>query len=409
MTASPLALALALVFAGALAPRPAGAGQVDARVGKVDARTVDNEVALAHAARALDAGDAHAAMAHLARVDLSAPSLPAFRRAALEGRALVLLGRTAEAMLPLREAATLAASCGAALGVPLELALARAERASGDCRAALRALRRAGSLASFDEDSVVLQAACHEDLDEPQAAAADLDAGLAARPGSLRLRRARARLLLSRGLVLAAAPDVRSLLAAPEPLTADEALALAGELSSVGAAAADALAIDVMDRARQAHPDDVRLPATLARLLRARTPRLAAETAHVAALLDDSLRLDHAELEREAGAFASALRANAAGGDPAGGGVARLRQRLAILVDARAWDRALALEPRLVAAGLRDAPVTYALAYASLRVGDPARAEALVDEVTDPAFFERATALRAAIAACAHTDEPCAP
>lgn len=402
-------LALALVFAAAPAPRPARVGQVDARAGQVDARAVDNEVALAHAALALDAGDAHAAMAHLARVDLLAPSLPAFRRAALEGRALVLLGRAAEAALPLREAASLAASRGAALGAPLELALARAERASGDCRAALRALRRAGSLPSFDDDSMVLQAECHQELDEPQAAAADLDAALAARPGSLRLRHVRARFLLGRGLPLAAASDVRALLAAPEALTADEAIALAGELSAVGAAAADALAIEVMDRARQAHPEDARLPATLARLLRARAPRLAAGTAHVAALLDDSLRLDHAELEREAGAFAGALRANAASGDPDGESVARLRQRLAILVDAHAWDRALALQPRLLAAGLRDAPVTYALAYASLQVGDPARAEALLDEVTDPAWFERATALRAAIAACARTEEPCAP
>lgn len=400
MNGTPLLLALDLTLALAGAPAVGS---------EVDRRSIVAEVALAEAAAALDApagGDANAAMAHLARVDPGAPNLPAFRRAALEGRALVALGRLAEAVVPLREAAALATSNGAALDVSLELALARAEHANGEHRAALRALRRAGPEVFFEEEAVLVQADSHQRLGEITAAAADLDAGLAALPSSSTLRRARASLLLTQGLSRAAAEDVRALLAAPTAaLTADDALVLAGELSAVGDGGAQALAVEVLDSARARHPEDARLPATLARLLREDAPRQAVGSERAAALLDDTHRLDLAELEREAGTWRHALRENAAGGEPA----ARLRQRLAILVDARAWDRVLALEPRLRAVGLDDAAITYALAYASLQVGDPGRAEALLNDVIDPAWFERATALRAAVASCARTEEPCAP
>ena len=65
--------------------------------------------------------------------------------------------------------------------------------------------------------------------------------------------------------------------------------------------------------------------------------------------------------------------------------VAKARQRLGLLLEAESWDRAVALEDRLVRLGLADDDgVGYGLGYAWFRIGDLARAERWLQGIPTP-------------------------
>ena len=86
----------------------------------------------------------------------------------------------------------------------------------------------------------------------------------------------------------------------------------------------------------------------------------------------------------------------------------RLRSRLAALVDDGAFDEVLALRERVAAQGFfNDDNVRYAIAFAACATGDDVLADDTLDDIAEPAVFERATALRAAVAACRTTEQPC--
>jgi hypothetical protein len=360
------------------------------------------EVLLAHASWLLERGDASAA---LAIVGSSQPAfaslapLQQFCKLRIEGFALLALGRSADAAAPLREARELLA----AQPVPREveehdeLALARAEAAAGQCAHALRALRRAGPRSVFAQPAAVaVQARCQAERGDDDAALRTLDAALASSfppvtpvtPVS-EMHELRARLLLERGMRGAAAPDVDVL---ARVLAADALAALAEDWH----AAAPELSRVLVDAGVARFPDDARFPALDARLTRIAAPRAAAQAALRAGLLDDRARADAVELLRATGDVAAARRV-----PRTDDGAQELRQRLALAVDAAEWDRAVALQPRLVRAGLVDDAVAYALAWAHHEVGNDVDAERLLDGIDDAAWFERATQLRAIIAAAA--------
>ncbi len=352
-----------------------------------------DELALAQAEEALAHGDAKTALDALGRVADPPAARHAFRRARLQGLALLAVGRDAEAAAPLRAAQAAAQNSGAALSTSMEIALGTAERAAGRCEAALAALSRAGDAVHVDDKAVLVQADCDKRAGNLARAVDDLNAGIAAH-ATTRLRAERLRLLCGAGLD--DEDDARDVAAA---LDADELAALASSLRATATAAAELL----VDAGLARFPDDARFCA-LAMRMEAR-PRLAALTAQRCALLAPARSADAAELLRSAGDRRAALEDNAVVADTG----ARLRQRLAILVDGREWDRALALEPRLARAGLvSDDAVRYALAYAHFQTGDDERASALLDGVGGDTWFERATDLRAAIAVCREGTGPCA-
>lgn len=124
----------------------------------------------------------------------------------------------------------------------------------------------------------------------------------------------------------------------------------------------------------------------------------------VAAELDPELAYEAAEVWRQAGEPAQALRLNAQVVDPA----RKARQRLGLLLEAEAWDRAVALEERALRLELEgDGAVAYGLAYARFRTGDLDRAEDLLRGISDPKVFQLATGLRSAMDACRQDPGAC--
>jgi len=86
----------------------------------------------------------------------------------------------------------------------------------------------------------------------------------------------------------------------------------------------------------------------------------------------------------------------------------RLRARLTLLVEEQAWERVVALLPRLRASRwLDDDDVRYAAAWALFVTGDPDSADAVLDGITGAGAFARATEMRAAMLACREAEERC--
>ena len=362
---------------------------------RVHPSDVKNAQLLATAELRLAKGQAAAALEALWSIDDSRPKLDRFTRARLLGRAAFAAERYEDARAALEEARALTVARGYRLRADLELLRARAEHALGHCEPALAALERAGRARFDDAPAVIVEAACLAEDGLRAGAVEALSAGLA-RQETGTLRAARARLLLDIGARAAALVDARSAAAA---LPLEDALLMAHDFVEAGALSE---ATELLRAMRQRAPDDVRPRLALSRLV---TGREAASVAVEAARLDPSRRADAAELLRRDGALSAALRETAGIADAR----ARLRARLAVLIDARAWDRALALQAQLRDADLsKDDAVRYALAFAAFSVGDDTQASAFLDGIVDAGLFERASRLRVAIAACAETDSPCA-
>jgi hypothetical protein len=359
MRALTLVLLLAPLSAHAKPARP-----------RADVRVVANELRLAEATAALERSEPGRALEALARIDRSAPL---FRAALLEGRAQAALGVMRDAARALERARRIALEGGRALDDASEVLLAKAAHAAGDCGLALEACARATDAVERDDDAAYAWVDCIARRGDDDEALAVLDRiGLSPRTHALR-----ARLLVRAGAYEMARADA---LAAAAELTADELVALFRALAS-----APLLAALVAQVGMARFPDDARFAAVQG-------------DAERAALLDTAALATATEALRSRGVLRRALTYNGRVDDDA----RRLRQRLAILVDMRAWDRALALRARAASFGLlADDPVAYALAYAAFQTGADDDASALLDSIEDPAWFERATSLRAAIAACA--------
>ena len=87
---------------------------------------------------------------------------------------------------------------------------------------------------------------------------------------------------------------------------------------------------------------------------------------------------------------------------------AKIRQRLNFLIELERYEEAAGLDARASRLGLLDdEDLTYALAYAHYRAGHVARVEQLLVRLTRPDLYEKATALRQSIAACADNPWEC--
>ena len=362
---------------------------------RVHPADVKNAELLAVAEQRLREGKAAQALEALWSIDDSRTRLDRFTRARLLGLAGFALERFEDASAALETARQLANQRDRGLRMELEIVRARTEHALGRCEPALAALAFAGPERMGDVEAVLVQATCEAEGGLFAAALDTLSAGIV-KNDDPRLRVARAERLMELGARAAARDDAQAALLAA---SADELLALASAFVERGAVAE---ATELLRALRRRFPNDVRAHVALSRLS---TGREAAQAAVAAARLDPRHQADAAELLRRDNALAAALRESVGIGDER----ARLRARLAALVDARAWDRALALRQSLDGAGLgADDAVRYALAYAAFSVGDDPQASTLLDGIVDATLFERASRLRVAIAACAEAEQPCA-
>lgn len=275
----------------------------------------------------------------------------------------------------------------------LHLSLARARVLAGQDRGALEALQAGGPPLDALPATFLVAARAHRNLGDPASAWAALERGAAAFPGQLDFPRQQVLLLVEMGLTREAA-DRASALLEGGAATADDALTISEALRQAGALER---AVTVLEEARLRFPGEPRLDVRLAAVhVDAGRPLTAARLLQRAAAFDPSLADESAELFRRAGQLEAALMMNGQVLDP----TEKARQRFGILLDAGAFDRAIALEDRLSRLGLLDDDrVRYGLAYAWMQVGDLQRADRLLGGISDPAVFRQATELRRAMQA----------
>ncbi|HET6604940.1 MAG TPA: tetratricopeptide repeat protein [Xanthomonadaceae bacterium] len=133
-------------------------------------------------------------------------------------------------------------------------------------------------------------------------------------------------------------------------------------------------------------------------------PLAAAELLARQAESEPSLFAEAAELYRLAGQRARALQLNARVADPS----KKLKQRVGILLEMRAWPQVVAMEAALYRAGLlEDEDLRYALAYSRFQGGDYEAAEQHLKTLKRPELFRKATELRKLMADCAETAWAC--
>lgn len=269
--------------------------------------------------------------------------------------------------------------------------LAQAHHAAGEPAAAIQALE--GSRAAWEPIVGVhrLKVLCHWATGDHAGAFAALSTGERRFPGDAEFTKQRVLYLLELQLYQEAA-DAGEAYLERAGRTTDAHLAL-GEALRRAKKPDDAAR--VLEAARLRAPGHERVLVALAHAhLDAGRPRAAAVVLEEAARIDARYLGEAAELHRRAGALDRALYLNAQVIDQK----AKTRQRLGLLLQRAAYDGVQALEPRLSRLGLmEDEEVRYALAYASYRAGDLARADARLRGITRPDLFRAATDLRKAI------------
>lgn len=370
-----MSIALLLTSVLALATDPTSARAVASR----------NERLIVEGEAALENHDAPTALARALVVDDDDRRLDRPRLLLLRGRARALVGLANDAVADLRAARD--ATAGGSPKIPgLGREIAIQERARGAFDACADELAAEFGDAPITDDDALLWATCLRATSR-RPLAHDV---LVGHDGPA-VGRLRATMLLEDGLPRLARHDVAALV---DDLAVDDLLAFARAFRSQGDPHfADAL----VDAALARFPDDAIVADVAPTAATAVNADASAALMRRAALVSGG----HADGLRSVGLAGAAWRATllSSGSD-------RLRQRLALLVDARAWERVVLLVPRLRAAGLLNNDtgtsddVAYAIAFANAATGRLDDAEATLDGVSTSAGFTRATELRAAIAAC---------
>lgn len=353
------------------------------------ARTPDEDP-VALAALLVREGQWEKAQAVLVGVNPKQPGIDVVRFHTLTGL-VHLHEREGEAAVSAFTAALAAATEGREL---LELHLARAELLAGHADRCLSALDRSGTVGAGLTASWLLRAEAHKTLREWDLAFEALERGYARLPDQTELPRTQILFLIELGLTREARERAEALISRGSVTTAD-VLALSEALRRGGAHLEGQL---LLEAALLQRGDDKDLLVASARAaLQAGQGTSAGRFLERAAETHPDLYLEAAEAWRRSGDLDNALRVNAYVPDP----VTKARQRLGLLLEAEAFERAVALEDRVLRLGLdQEDRVAFGLAYAWFRLGLPSEAERWLKGITDPALFARATELRGAMAAC---------
>ncbi len=267
---------------------------------------------------------------------------------------------------------------------------------SNDNEAAVRALRAAMDAGADEPRLYAHLARALSGLEEPDLVGAweVLETASAKYPEQAMYDEQRVLILVQLGLYQAAR-DLGTQIEAERGLSVETQMVIGEAMHRAGQTEQGLV---VLEQALLRHPEHEELPLRLARLyLAAEMPLTAALLLQRAVESQPDLALEAAECFRRAGQPERALMMNAQVPDPRDAA----RQRLGLLLEVQAFERAISLSPRLARLGLLDEDeVRYGLAYAWFQSGDATRADGLLKGIADPQVFARASALRQAMEAC---------
>ncbi len=319
------------------------------------------------------------------------------------GLADVAFGKSIDHALAVCEAdPTVPRPCEATVDPVLFLSQARARLLAGNAAGALDALDRGGPALHTFSGSFLVRARAAEATGDTGAAWDALKTGAEIHPSVRDLPRQQVLLLLRLGLCQEASAQAAALLERDD-VGLEDVLAIAEAMRKAGSVEGAAV---LLEDARLAYPESVEPLLRLAAVhMDAGRPLTAGRFLQQAAEWDARWALASAELYRKAGRRDLSLYMNSRVEDP----TEKVRQRFGLLLDDGAFERAVALDDRLVRLGLlqSDEALRYGLAYAWFRVGDMDRAEGLLSGFADARLFENAVSLRQAIARCRDSPETC--
>lgn len=281
------------------------------------------------------------------------------------------------------------------------LYLAQAQFHLRDYRGVLSALDRAGAAATENPGVYAMRAESHFLLEDPRKAIAALNEGQRRFPDFVKLSQMKLGYLLDLGLYQEVV-EVGEVYLSRQDVKPDDFVAVAEGLRKSKQLNEARI---VMERAHLRFPENELTAVQLANIYNDMGQPLTA-----AMLYEQTSRgtpkysFEAAELYKNSGRASRALSINARILDAQ----KKLKQRLAILLEMERFEMIAAMEPSLSRAGLlKDESIRYALAYGYYKNGDFDSAEQHLKQLSDSALFEKATALRKAMATCREAGWAC--
>jgi len=276
----------------------------------------------------------------------------------------------------------------------IHIYLAQSYYALQDYANALLAIDDSGEQGKALSSVYSLQAQCHWKLKQYDAAWQALDTGASQFPGDNRFDRQKIYYLIEKGLYQSAIE-----IAQPFLKTIDggekEYLALGRALRGSGQAE---LAVEVLEKAKLLYPQSSSVLTELAHAYMKQDKLItASDLFSQAYILQPKLASDASELHRQAGRLYRALNINGEIQDQK----AKLKQRLAILVELGDFESVAAMDEALTRLSLYENPdIRYAHAYALFRTGDFDHAKLQLSQLTRADLFRKAIELRKAMDKC---------
>ncbi|HJL42543.1 MAG TPA: tetratricopeptide repeat protein [Myxococcales bacterium LLY-WYZ-16_1] len=267
------------------------------------------------------------------------------------------------------------------------------------------------SLAAFEEadeaadaipSTYALRAEAHRKLDQPERAWSVLTEGMQRHPDYAELLRRKVFMAIKMGLYRTASDLGRVFLERSQADPSDY-LAIGSALYRSGSTDE---ALKFLELAHLRFPERKDVVVQLVNVYKKKGMYRSA-----AALLEraafggaEDLFADAAELFRLAGDPVRALGLNRRIRDTK----ARLRQRLATLLELRDYELITAMRLDVERAGLiRDESIRYAVAYAFFKTGEYERSRTLLSGISDPELFRKATELRRVMSKCSEERWKC--
>lgn len=273
--------------------------------------------------------------------------------------------------------------------------LAQAYYGLGNWEKVIQSVRNAADAGESIPDLYLMKAESQRKLDRLPGAWETLEQGRERFPDRSKFLRQQVFLLVEMELYRAALERGRTYLDETADASAEDFIAVAEAFRRAGE---HRRAQVLLESARAAYPDDTDVLVHLAHAYIGGGQHVAgAELLQVAAESDPAYIRKSAELFRRAGAYERALYMNARIDDQS----EKFKQRVAILLDRRDFERIATLDSRLSRLGLLDdSKIAYALAYAHFKIRNYERAAELTRDIESEAMFESAVELRRAIETC---------
>lgn len=276
----------------------------------------------------------------------------------------------------------------------IHIYLAQTHYALNNFRAALLDIEHAEEVGEAMASVYSLSAQCHWKLGEYNDAWAALDQGEMKFPSETRYQRQKIYYLIEKGLYQTAIDLAQDYLETKDG-GVKEYIALGRALRESGQ---NQLAAQVLEKAKLLFPDAVAVSTELAHVYVNREELLTASDLFAQATIKEpKLAADTAELYRQAGRLYRALNINGEISDQK----AKMKQRLAILVELGDFESVAAMDDALSRLGLyENQDILYAHAYSLYRTGDFPNAKGQLSKITRPDLFKKATELRSAMERC---------